>query len=100
MPQEIPIGFIIRTRNQKGRLVYRPDWDYQRPWASYYNGIAGKHYPSVREARQDGFRNLETDQEREDRAKVLRELGLEVPTSLPSIPETNQMSSGRLPLQR
>jgi len=100
MSTEIPIGFTIRTRNQKGKLVYRPDLNKETPWASYRNGIAGTLYASVTEARQDGFRDLESDIEREERAKNLKELGMEIPHPLASIPETNQMSSGRLPLPK
>lgn len=96
----IPVGFTIRTRDQKGRLVYRPDLDPQNPWTSSYHGKPGKKYPTVAHARHDGFRNLETDQEREARAQSLREIGFDIPKPLASIPETNQMSSGRLPLQK
>jgi hypothetical protein len=98
--QGTPIGFIVRTRDQKGRLVYRPDIDHNNPWLSYYNGTAGKHYTSVGQARGDGFRNLETDQEREARSEHLRAIGFDIPRPLASIPETNQMSSGRLPLAK
>ena len=96
----IPIGFTIRTRDQKGRLVYRPDLDKNNPWISSYHGKPGKKYASVSQARQEGFGNLENDQEREARAQSLREIGFDIPKPLASIPETNAMSSGRLPLQR
>lgn len=96
----IPLGFTVRTRDQKGRLVYRPDLDPQNPWRSTYNGVAGKNYASIGQARRDGFRNLEDDTEREQRAESLRAIGFDIPKPLASIPETNSMSSGRLPLAK
>jgi hypothetical protein len=40
-----------RTENGKGRITYHPEWDSKQPWASYWEGTAGRHFESVDQAR-------------------------------------------------
>lgn len=40
-----------RTACGRGRVSYRPDWSAQRPWASYLDGTAGRHFTDLDEAR-------------------------------------------------
>jgi hypothetical protein len=48
--KEITPGTTIRPHEDSGyRATYRPDWDSIRPWISYVNGTAGKHFRNVNE---------------------------------------------------
>jgi len=40
-----------RTSCGRGRVSYRPDWSLERPWASYLDGTAGRHFAGLDEAR-------------------------------------------------
>ena len=95
--KQIPIGFTVRTKSHQCRLTYRPDWSPSTPWVSYKKGVAGQHFKDIQEAIDNGWTNLENDADRENRAKALREQGLEIPSPLVSIPETNHLTTQNHP---
>ncbi len=39
----------LYTRCTRGRAAFKPDWDYGRPWACYWNGTATRHFATVGE---------------------------------------------------
>lgn len=38
------IGETFRSKCGRARITYRPDWDAERPWVSYIDGTAGRHF--------------------------------------------------------
>lgn len=93
--QQIPIGFTIRSKNHTKRLVYKPNWSQELPWCSYIDGTAGRQFKSVQEAIDNGFTDLESDQDREEQRKYHASYQ-ELIVPLPSIPETNHLTSQKL----
>ena len=48
----IPWG-TIRYKDKKGntaRITYNPEWSVNKPWASYVNGTAGRHFENEHQA--------------------------------------------------
>ena len=43
----------IRYKDKKGktaRITYHPEWAVSRPWVSYVNGSAGRHFENEHQA--------------------------------------------------
>lgn len=45
-------GQDIRAIGYDYRIAYRPNWDVQRPYITYYRGTASRHFPSLDAAKQ------------------------------------------------
>lgn len=46
---EHKIGDTYRSAHKIGgaRLTYQPNWSPSQPWASFINGTAGRHFPTL-----------------------------------------------------
>lgn len=50
MSQEHKPWDTYRTKCGNGRITYHPEWSPEKPWASYWRGLAGLHFATVSEA--------------------------------------------------
>ena len=41
------LGTTYRTKCGRGRITYQADWSPSMPWASYWDGTAGRHFVTV-----------------------------------------------------
>lgn len=44
---DIEIGTTYRTECGQGRATYRPDWSVDQPFATYRQGVAGRHFATL-----------------------------------------------------
>lgn len=51
------VGDTIYSKCRRARIVYQPNWSPSRPWASYRDGSAEKHYCYARQGIEDLSRN-------------------------------------------
>lgn len=45
------LGETVRSKCQRYRTTYHPDWSETLPWVTYRNGTAGRHFASLSEAK-------------------------------------------------
>lgn len=45
-----PQGMTFRSKCQRARVTFHPEWDTSQPWASYIDGTAGRHFKTLAEA--------------------------------------------------
>jgi hypothetical protein len=43
----VPTWTTYRTACGRGRITYNAGWSPSQPWASYWNGTAGRHFPNI-----------------------------------------------------
>lgn len=52
-------AYTVRSKDG-ARLSKQPEWDSERPWLSYKNGTAGRHFVTLRQGMdqltRDGYR--------------------------------------------
>lgn len=45
------LGTTVRSKCQRYRTTYQPDWSASLPWVTYRNGTAGRHFVTLDEAK-------------------------------------------------
>lgn len=46
------LGHTVRSKCQRYRTTYQPDWSASLPWVTYRNGTAGRHFVTLEEAKK------------------------------------------------
>ena len=46
------LGTTVRSKCQRFRTTYQPDWSESLPWVTYRHGTAGRHFVTLEEAKK------------------------------------------------